>query len=838
MPIQPLLRRVLNGDRLSGDSLNGDRRSVGSLNSDTLNSAWTVRLENGPDDRPLESVEIPATVPGVVHLDLLDEGLIADPYIDRNEDLQHWIGRSDWSYRCQIAGVIAGVHERTELVFEGLDTVATVLLDGEVVGTTFNQHRVYRFDVTERLVGERHELVVQFGAPVLYAEAEQERIGDLPNPYDIPFNFIRKSACNFGWDWGPQLTTSGIWKPVAIESWSGARLGAVRPSVDVRDQDIGVVDLAVELDWAGNHAVTVRAEIEGQVVTAEVEPGTNIVELHLEVPSIQRWWPVGRGDQPLYDLTVTIEVEGTAIDTTTKTIGFRTVEVDTTAVEDGSRWAIVVNGERVWVRGTNWIPDDCLFPRVDKARYERRIDQALDANVNMLRVWGGGIYEADDFYDLCNRKGVLVWQDFLFACAAYDEESLRDEVQAEATDAVNRLMSNPSLVIWNGNNENHWGWWSWGWPNVVGDRSWGLGFYEEILPAVVADLDPGRPYLRGSPSSGDLSRHPNDQDHGPVHLWKIWNEVDYTHYRDYQPRFVSEFGFQGPPNYATFERAITSRPLDKDNPDLVHHQKAHGGHGKLADGLAPHFEEPTNYDDWHFYTQLNQARAISVGIQHFRRLYERCAGSILWQLNDCWPVVSWAVIDGDERLKLAWYGLRTSYADRLVLVEPDSDGIAVFLVNDNREPWVADVQVRQVSVDGQVHHDYAIVREVGGDSSAKQLLPDHLSNPGEPERMLLIADVDGLRSVYTWNNDRDLELPPATFEVSVEATTTGTKVTVIATSVIRDLCLMADRLDPAAVVDTQMVTLLPGEKHCFEITHNRTLDEQALTSYPVLRASN
>lgn len=818
MSIQPATRRALAGD--------------------ALGAPWTLRLLEGPDDRPLDTVEIPAEVPGVVHVDLLREGMLADPYLDRNEDLQHWIGRSSWSYTCRIPGVPAERNRRTDLVFEGLDTLATVTLDGAVILETFNQHRVYRVEVGDLLLGLDHELVVTFGAPMPYAEAQRDRIGDLPNPYSIPFNFIRKSACNFGWDWGPQLTTSGIWKPVALESWSAVRLGAVRPTVGLQGTNTGIIDLEVDLEWAGEEPVTIAAKVAGQRVCTTVESGSSTAALHVEAPGIELWWPVGRGDQPLYELEVTIEVGEKVLDRVTKTIGFRTVEIDTTPVEDGSRWAILVNGERVWVRGVNWIPDDCLFPRVDEARYERRIDQALEANVNLLRVWGGGIYESDEFYEICDRKGVLVWQDFLFACAAYDEASLAAEVEAEATDAVNRLMSHASLVLWNGNNENHWAWWSWGWAQDIGERTWGLSFYEELLPSVVAKLDPARPYLVGSPSSGDLTRHPNDQDHGPVHLWKIWNEVDYMHYRDYLPRFVSEFGFQGPPNYATLERSITSRPLAADNPDLLHHQKADGGHDKLANGLAPHFEQPRTFDDWHFLTQLNQARAIAVGIKHFRRLHDRCAGTILWQLNDCWPVVSWAVIDGDERLKLAWYALRESYEDHLVLLEPDSDGIGIFVVNDSQLSWSAEVRVRQVSTDGELLEDHKVLFEVAPDSAAKQLLPDHVSRAVDPRTSLLVADVDGLRSIYTWNNDRDMNLPAARFEATVQTSATRTAVMVTATTLVRDLCLLADRVDADAVVDSQMVTLLPGEEHTFVVRHSDPLDLDEITRPQVLRAAN
>jgi beta-mannosidase len=787
---------------------------------------WRVAHVGGP--RPGAPIDLPATVPGVVHLDLQSAGLIADPYLDANEALQHWVGESDWEYRTVITLDRSG-GERFDLVFDGLDTVATVSLDGEVVLRAENMHRRYRVDVTSWADGAPHDLVVRFEAPTTWAARRAAELGDLPNPYDQPYNVIRKMAANFGWDWGPRLTTSGIWKPVWVERWSGARLAAVRPNIDVADNGTGVVDLVVELERADRVVaapIEVVAEVGGAAAAVAMPSGATVARLRIEVLDVERWWPRGRGAQALYPLVVELRDSDTVLDRIEQRVGFRTIEVDTTADADGSRWAIVINGERVWVRGVNWIPDDCFPSRVDRTRYAARLGQAVDANANLVRVWGGGIYETDDFYELCDDLGLLVWQDFLFACAAYPEVELWHEVDAEARDAVDRLMHHPSLALWNGNNENHWGWWDWGWQERLGGRPWGLGFYEDLLPRLVAELDPNRPYLRSSPSSGDdLARHPNDQAHGPIHIWDVWNQVDYTEYRRYQPRFVSEFGFQAPPTLTTLERAVTARALRVDHPDLLHHQKADDGHAKLRRALDHHFGPTSDLERWHFLTQLNQARAIEVGVGHLRRLHQRCSGAVWWQLNDCWPVVSWSIVDGDGRKKLSWYALRRAFDDHLLVVEPDGDQLVVAAVNDSRRTWSGSLAVERVSVRGEALAVEERDLVVPPDDVLEVVLPSSVGRPVDGARELLRVRLGDRSAWWTWAPDRELDLPDIDdIWFNANPTDDGIAISIVAPMLLRDLCVLADRLSPDAETDSQLVSLLPGESHTFSVT-GATVDD-------------
>ncbi|AYY12946.1 glycoside hydrolase family 2 protein [Actinobacteria bacterium YIM 96077] len=804
-----------------------------------LGEGW--RLHGSGSTVPAGTEALTATVPGCVHMDLLAHGLLEDPLVDRNEHLQYWVGETDWTYRLEFDHDPPAPGQRTDLVFGGLDTFATIVLNGQQLGTTENMHRTYRLDVTDLLRTTGNELVVTFAAPATSAAARRDALGDLPNSYRQPFNFVRKMACNFGWDWGPRLTTSGIWRPVWLETWTGARLAAIRPSVDVRPDGTGVVDLAVDLERGAPHGrsggpsgndVAVRAQVAGVVAETVVHDDADTAQLRLDVADVELWWPAGRGAQPLYTLTVTASVAGEDTDHHECRLGFRTIEIDTTTVDDGTRWALVVNGERLWVRGFNWIPDDTFPSRVDRDRYERRLGDALAANANLVRVWGGGIYESDDFYDVCDERGLLVWQDFAMACAAYPENELADEVRHEAVDAVNRLMSHPSLALWNGNNECLWGWWDWGWPDEIGDRPWGLGWYTSLLPDIVSRLDPRRPYIDGSPTSNDVERHPNDPAHGPVHIWDVWNARDYPHYLEHQPRFVAEFGFQGPAAYPTLADAITSRPLDPHNPDLLHHQKAHDGPAKFEGWLNQHFGPQPEFADWHFFGQLNQARALQTGVGHLRSLHERCSGAIWWQLNDCWPAISWAVVDVAGRRKLSWYAARRVFADRLLVIEPIDGELTCVVVNDSRLPWSGTLDVRRVDLAGHELATGSLHFAVDADAATSVPLPVQLRTPADSRRELLLATVDGHRASWAWERDRELVQTPARWHAEVDAIPgeNTVRVTVQAESLIRDLCLFAHQLDPDAVVDSQLVTLLPGERHRFEIDTVRAAEVGAGTT--------
>ncbi|ROS21563.1 beta-mannosidase [Rathayibacter sp. PhB127] len=794
-----------------------------------LHTGWTLEALAGPVPPGIADRAIPAAVPGCAHTDLLAAGLIAEPFDGDNESAQQWIGSTIWRYRTSFEWSEDGA-DRHDLVADGLDTVATIELNGTVVARTQNQHRGYRLPVDGLLVEGENVLVITFAAPVEEAEARSAEHGERPHVNHHPYNALRKSASNFGWDWGIDVATSGIWKPIGLDSWSGVRIASVRPLVGVEGTD-GVLDAHVALEWAGDEVapVVLRLEIDGAEVAVEVPAGATQATVRAVVPDAELWWPRGHGAQPLHPVAVT--VDGTAAEWSGR-VGFRTVRVDTTPDEEGTPFVIVVNDEPVQIRGANWIPDHAFVTEIDAARYRRRVQDAVDANMNLLRVWGGGIYESDDFYDACDEAGVLVWQDFLFACAAYaEEEWLAEEVEQEARGAITRLSVHPSLVLWNGNNENLWGYVEWQWRHRLAGASWGDGYYRELLPRLVAELDPTRPYSPGSPFSFLEYAHPNDPRNGTMHIWDVWNTHDYTVYRDYAPRFVSEFGFQGPPAWSTLTAVVHDEPLDPYGEQMLVHQKAHEGNLKLERGLQGHLPAPTSIEDWHWATQLNQAAALRFGIEHFRSLAPLNTGTIVWQLNDNWPVVSWAAVDFDEHRKPLWYALRDAYAPRLATVQPREGGLAVVLLNDTADEWTGTVAVSRRRLDGTVLATGELVAAVGARGAETLTLPEDVAAVGDPADEIVVVDVPGAARAL-WNPAEvvDQHLDPDPVSVSAEAVDGGFEVTVTAHAFARDVALLVDLVDPRATVDTALVTLLAGEAAVFHVTGAAGADPASFTA--------
>lgn len=806
-----------------------------------LHAGWTVRAAGGPVPADIAAETVPATVPGTVHTDLLDAELIPDPYLGENETALAWFHRAAWLYETVIDAAPAAEDERVDLVFEGLDTVATIDFDGAELGTTANMHRSYRFDVRERLRDGAIPLSVRFDSALEHAEQVQKLIGERPRPYPNPFNAVRKMACSFGWDWGPDLQTAGIWKPVRLERWKVARLASVRPLATLdADGTTGRLVVHVDLERSGFGP-------ESEVI-AEVRLGEHVSQIpfragdisgmtEISVPDAPVWWPIGYGDQPLNDLIVTLRQGKDDLDGYETRVGFRTITLDETPDETGNAFTILVNGQPIFVRGLNWIPEDHLLTRLNRATYEAAIQRAIDANTNLLRVWGGGIYENEDFYDVCDERGVLVWQDFPLACAAYaEEEPIRSEILAEARENVARLTPHASLALWNGGNENIWGHEDWHWKAKLGDLTWGAGYYYELFPALLAELDPTRPYHPGSPSSPGHDPeviHPNDDRYGTRHEWEAWNRQDYTFHANFVPRFCSEFGWQAPPTWSTLRESLAPEDFDQESPAFLLHQKAEGGNDKLNVGMAHHLRVPAGFEDWHWAAQLNQARATAYAIAHLRGHAPRTMGSILWQLNDCWPVTSWAVVDGAGRLKPAWYALRRAYAPRLLSFR---DG-GLVVVNDSPEPWRGEVAVRRVGFDGKIRAEEERTINAEPRSVLTIALDAALTTPDDVTREVLVADIDGLRATHLFAEDFDLAYDPSAVTADIRPAEGGYSVTVTATSFARDVAVLADKIDPDAYVDDMLVDLLSGESHTFHV-RTTSADAPAFGSSAVLRSAN
>ena len=826
----------------------------------TLHEGWRLRVESGPAPTAIAAEAVPAQVPGCVHTDLLAAGLIPDPFLDDNEAALAWIGLVDWRYETAFEWS-ADAAERTDLVFDGVDTVASVELNGRPVGATANQHRSYRFDVRDALVEGENALVVRFRSPIKYANEQSMALGARERPYPLPYDAIRKSACSFGWDWGIATYTSGIVKPVALETWSHARLAQTRV-VATPGGAGGVIDVDVIVERAGDaaSALSVSVAVTGPGPGDELLPREVVAvdgdhaRVRVELPAVQRWWPAGYGEQPLYDVDVRLHGDGPEpLDAQHRVVGFRDVRWDSTPDADGTPFTLVVNDQAVFVKGVNWIPDDALPVRITRDRLRRRFDQALEANLNLIRVWGGGLYESDDFYELADELGLLVWQDFLFACAAYaEEEPLRSEVEAEARENIVRLAHHASLVLLTGNNENLWGYEDWGWKQRLDGKTWGASYYYELFPALLDELAAHVPYAPGSPfspgggwdGSAQTGPHPNDEKHGSMHLWEQWNRRDWTTYREHRPRFVAEFGWQGPPTWTTLTRSISDDPLTPESPGMIVHQKAMEGNVKLTGGLVPHFRMPGAMEDWHWAMQLNQALAVRTALEHFRSWAPHTQGAIVWQLNDCWPVTSWAAIDGDERPKPLYYALKNAFAPRLVTVQPRpagaaDNGLAVVLVNDSADPWHGELTVRRLSFDGDERASFAQTVSLAPRETTTIALSSDVATPGDAANELVTADVDGARGTWFFAEPRDSALGSAIVDVRAERSPDGTLVTLTAGGLVRDLTLLVDKIDPEAVASDALLTLLPGESATVRVRHvGEALPAAALSDPRVLRTAN
>jgi beta-mannosidase len=484
----------------------------------------------------------------------------------------------------------------------------------------------------------------------------------------------------------------------------------------------------------------------------------------------------------------------------------------------------------------------------------------------MLRVWGGGIYETDEFYDICDEMGMLVWQDFLFACATYPEtEPIKSEVEAEARYNVARLAHHPSLVLWNGCNENIWGyhvWWDKDekgepkpWKDLVAGKGWGAGYYLDLLPKIVKELDGSRPYWAASPWSGDPDiengLHPNLATHGNKHIWEVWHgkEGEYSNYRKFSPRFCSEFGYQGPPNYATLVAAIGKEGMKRGSKLLELHQKSPGAQEKNDRLLEKDFVIPVdNFDDWHYLLQLNQARALMAGVDWFRSRQPVCMGTLYWQLNDCYPVTSWSAIDSDGRLKPLWFATQQFYAPRRLTIQPNGAEYSIgapltlFAMNDTDEPWRESVVLQHVDFEkGAIEQT---TRELRIDAAARSMCAIPISaallSPKAPERQCLVctARPGGERAMWFFLPDKQLDYPDARFTSDIKRNGDITVLNLRVGTLMRDVVLAPDRLDPDATPLSNLITMLPGEMAELKVRSSKDLPGEQLIRPPVLQCAN
>ncbi|CAM3842053.1 glycoside hydrolase family 2 protein [Roseateles saccharophilus] len=685
---------------------------------------------------------LPARVPGTAHGALLAAGRIPDPFYGRNEAELRWVGERRWAWRLRFDAGELAAHE--DLVFEGLDTYCTAWLNGERLLDTDNMFVPHRVDVRERLRPGCNELLLCFEPALARARAVEAVHGKraLWNG-DSARLHVRKAQYHFGWDWGPELIVGGPWRAVRRHAWS-ARIDELQCRSSL-DGPRATLQVAAELAGAGagQRCSFELLDPEGRCVAEAVVPASAVARATLSVAGARLWWPRGLGGQPLYTLVARVlDGERVLAESRCRT-GLRTLRLVQEPVEGeaGSSFHFEVNGQAFFAGGANWIPDDNLLERIAPARYRERVAQAAAANMNMLRVWGGGVYEHEAFYEACDEQGLLVWQDFMFACGIYPANAeFLASVRAEAEAAVKRLRHHACLALWCGNNEDYMLAESVGLagPGVQAERFEARAIYEGLLPEVCAALDPDRVYWPGSPFTPGADTKSSDATVGDRHSWEVWHQqmLPYQRYGDVQARFVSEFGMQSHPSLALLESVLPEGERFPESRTVQWHNKAGSatgpdGHRRLAVYLADNLRVGPTLAEHVYATQFVQAEAMRVAYQDFRRRWQQpgaraVGGALVWQLNDCWPVTSWALIDSAGTAKPAWHAVRRALSPLAVAVRLEAGQARLAVMNGGLQPCVLTLQLRVFALDGRELAHARLAQEVPASTSLEttQALPD------------------------------------------------------------------------------------------------------------------
>jgi beta-mannosidase len=716
---------------------------------------------------------LPAKVPGSVHIDLLASGRIPDPFAADNEKRVQWVAESDWEYRYSFTCAPELLAEdQIFLVCDGLDTLATVSLNGQELGRTDNMFRQYRWDVKTLLRAHdaANDLQILFRSPVRHI-SEKNKVRALPGVSQaIPGGpYLRKAPCHFGWDWGPQLPPIGIWKDIRLEGFSGARLEQVHLRQH-HAEGIVTVEARVAVErWSKSPWV---AEMRISAPDGEVLEGSAAIAasgeatVNVQITRPQLWWPNGYGKQPLYQVQIALRRSDSSANTPRDVrafqIGLRTIELRQQDDQWGRSFTFVVNGIPIFAKGSNWIPADSFPTRISDDRLAGLIRSAVETHQNMLRVWGGGFYEEERFYDLCDRYGILVWQEFIFSCSIYplDDPEFIENVRVESIQNIRRLRHRASLALWCGNNEMEWGWCDWGW-NQAGLQDMKAAydrFFHHTLPEWCGKEDLDRPYWPSSPSSDTPFADPNGQKQGDAHYWDVWHgRKPFTAYRDQYPRFMSEFGFQALPPLSTIRTYANEDDWNMTSYIMEQHQKNASGNSLMVGQMLDTFRLPKDFSSLVYLSMVLQAEGMRYGVEHWRRHMDRVAGTLYWQLNDCWPVASWSSLDYYGRWKALHYAARRFYAPLMLSIEDKPPEQAIHLTNDLGVPWEGIVRWSLETLGGDVLNSGEVPGKVAPRSSTQLCtldFADRVSDDNRRER-IFVAEL--------WQGEQRIALQVANF---------------------------------------------------------------------------
>ena len=673
------------------------------MKKQSLNNKWSFCQSNSDDWKP-------ATVPGSVHLDLLDAGLIPDPFVGANEEAVQWVIDKAWNYKLTFSPSAEILQQDQILLhFNGIDTIADIYLNDTFLGNAENMFRSYEFEIKHLLVPGENTLLVKFASlsNTITDFYEAKKIPDT-SPMGIEGGqYIRKAPCQFGWDWGPALPPIGLWKDVDLIGISHPRISDVH--LTQKHDDCITITATVDFDSpvTENFVVEMKLTDPNGMKTIINNSASCGMTLEALIEEPQLWFPFGYGEQPLYSVEILLRDGDMILDSKTYQLGLRTIELDQSPDEWGKSFTFVVNDIPIYAKGSNWIPADSFPTRLTRNRLEQWIQDAVASNHNMLRVWGGGLYESDDFYDLCDEYGILVWQDFLFACKIYpmDDKSYIENIKQEVYENVRRIRHRASLALWCGNNEMEWGWQAWNWdrPESAHLKSAYDIFFHHLLPNWLEELDPDTQYWPSSPSSDQPFADPNGQSVGDAHYWDVWHGgKPFTSYREQYPRFMSEFGFQAFPTLETINQYAEKEDQNLTSYVMELHQKNNAGNRLIINQMTEWYQIPTTFEKLMYASHILQAEGIRFGVEHWRRNKNRVSGILYWQFNDCWPVASWASVDYFGRWKALHYAAKKFYAPVLMSIFDENQHMGIWLTSDSLEDFNGEIKWALVSVSGEI----------------------------------------------------------------------------------------------------------------------------------------
>ncbi len=839
-----------------------------------IDSGWELRAIGSVEHAEVKEWR-PVRVPGEVQTDLLRNKLIPDPFYQDNDAKLQWIGLADWEYRTTFQidpKELAAGH--VDLIFDGLDTYAEVFVNEQSVLKADNMFRSWRIAAKKFLKPGANSLRVVFVSPVtsmipkvkalpyILPSVSTNNTGNEENVATAPYT--RKAPYQYGWDWGPRYITMGIWKPVRLEIWNEARI----ENFHIRQIKVGkdAASLAAEFDIEADQAGTAILDVQyAELGSASAKPskavrqnihldgGANHISLPFHIANPKLWYPNGYGAQDRYTFTAffTAGAAGKVLlGTAELKTGLRSIELRRDYDQWGRSFTFVINGVPVFAKGANVIPFDSFPSRVTPELQRKILTAARDAHMNIVRNWGGAYYESDDYYDLCDELGILVWQDFMFGGDMVPGDvPFQENVRQEVIGQIKRLRRHPSIVLWCGNNEVETGWNGWGdrlgfrqsIPPTATQRVWQdyLILFHDIIKSAVAQYGEPVPYWPSSPSS-NFEVFPPEQQSGDMHYWSVWHGLlPVEEYTKQFPRFMSEFGFQSFPEMRTIRSFATPREFDIRSTTMQAHQKNHGGNERILTYMLRQYHEPKDFPSFVYLSQVLQAEAIKTGAEHLRRQRPRVMGSIYWQLNDCWPVASWSSIDYYGRWKALQYYARRFYDELLISPWRHDGKIEIYVVNDKLQPVSGQIHIRLLDFSGKVISDKTQAVEAPAASSAIYLTLDEAQFLGaaDPHTSFAVFDLEiagkrASRNLVHFGNFRDIALPASPrIESAFAKSADGYTLTLTSPVLAPNVYVSFGDVD--AVTSDNYVDLLPGEAVTISLKTPVAL-EQLKNSYEIL----